>query len=190
MFRVLVCMSVFLAAWANVQAQELSEAEKKEGFRLLFDGKTFNGWKTSDKTAKSWKIEEGLLVLTGGNGHLFTTDSFEDFVLRLEWRPKKKGYNSGLFLRGNNQIQMQQQNCGQLMSNTKETKGVPNLHKSPGEWNEWEVTCIGSKISLKVNGTEAWAIDTFKAKKGTIGIEAEGSPIDFKNLRIKVIEKK
>ncbi|MBM4072725.1 MAG: DUF1080 domain-containing protein [Planctomycetes bacterium] len=189
MIRTLVLSVAFLALAVNLQAQELSEAEKKESFRLLFDGKSFDGWKTSDKTPKSWKIEEGLLKLTGGSSHLFTKDTFEDFILRLEWRPAKKGYNSGLFLRGNNQIQMLQSDGGHLLSNAKETKAVPNLHKAPGEWNEWEVVCIGSKIGLKVNGTQAWEIDTFKAKKGPIGIEAEGHAIDFKNLRIKVLRK-
>ena len=190
MARMLFLSVAFLTAGAFVHGQELSEAEKKDGFRLLFDGKTFDGWKTTDKTPKSWKIESGMLILTGGSSHLYTKDSFEDFILRLEWRPAKKGYNSGIFIRGNNQLQMQQQNCGMLMSNTKETKGVPKLHKAPGEWNEWEVVCVGSNVSLKVNGTLAWKIDNFKAKKGTIGIEAEGHRIDFRNLRIKEIGKK
>jgi hypothetical protein len=189
MIRAVLLAGALLSVASPVAAQELSEAEKKDGFRLLFDGKSFDGWKTTDKTPKSWKIEGGMLILTGGSSHLFTKDTFEDFILRLEWRPAKKGYNSGIFIRGNNQLQMQQQNCGMLMSNTKETKGVPKLHKPPGEWNEWEVVCIGSKVSLKVNGTLAWEIDTFKAKKGTIGIEAEGHHIDFRNLRIKVIQK-
>jgi hypothetical protein len=189
MIRVLVLPVAFLVSAVNLHAQELSDAEKKDGFRLLFDGKSFDGWKTSENTPKSWKIEEGLLKLTGGSSHLFTKDTFEDFILRLEWRPAKKGYNSGLFIRGNNQIQMLQSDCGHLMSNPKETKGVPDLHKAPGEWNEWEVVCVGSKISLKVNGKQAWEIDTFKAKNGTIGIEAEGHAIDFKNVRIKVLKK-
>jgi hypothetical protein len=169
-------------------AQDVSDAEKKEGFRPLFDGKSFTGWKTTDQTPTSWKIDNGLLVLTGGRSHLYTAEGFEDFVLRFEWRPQKKGYNSGLFIRGGNQIQMQQQNCGMLMS-SKKTKGVPDLHKAPGEWNAWEVTCVGGKVALKVNGQLAWEIDDFKAKKGPIGIEAEGAPIDFRNVRIKVIEK-
>jgi hypothetical protein len=183
-------VGVFLLASVPLVAQQLTDAEKKEGFRPLFDGKTFTGWKTSEQTPKSWKIEDGLLMLTGGGNHLFTSDPYEDFVLRFEWRPAKKGYNSGLFIRGTNQIQMQQQNCGQLLSNSKETKGVPDLHKPPGEWNEWEVVCIGTKVALKVNGKPAWEIDTFKGKKGPIGIEAEGAAIDFRNVRIKVVEKK
>jgi len=185
-----IALSTLLLATTLAAAQEISEAEKAEGFKPLFDGKSFAGWKTTDKTPNSWKIDSGLLVLTGGNSSLYTTDSFEDFVVRFEWRPMKKGYNSGFFIRGNNQIQMLQSDCGRLMSHAKDTKAVPDLHKAPGEWNEWEVTCIGTKVALKVNGKPAWEIDNFKGKKGTIGIEAEGHPIDFRNLRIKVIEKK
>jgi hypothetical protein len=153
--RRVASLAIALVTALPLLAQEISEAEKKEGFRPLFDGKSFDGWKTSDKTLKSWKVENGLLVLSGGNNHLFTNDSFEDFVIRFEWRPAKSGYNSGFFIRGNSQIQMQQKNCGMLMSNPKDTKGVPDLHRPPGEWNEWEVTCVGSKVALKVNGKPA-----------------------------------
>jgi hypothetical protein len=189
MRRVFFLVAVFFTA-ALASAQDVTEAEKKEGFRPLFDGKTFEGWKTTDKTPKSWKIEKYMLMLTGGGSHLFTKDEFADFIVRFEWRPHKKGYNSGFFIRGNNQIQMFQRDAGLLFGYTKQTKGVPELHKEPGEWNEWEVTCIGTKVALKVNGKLAWEIDNFKPKKGTLGIEAEGSAIDFRNLRIKVIEPK
>ncbi len=169
--------------------QEPTKAEKDDGFVPLFDGKTFTGWKVSDRTPKSWKIDNGMLVLTGGGSHLYTTKKYKDFVVRFEWRPAKKGYNSGFFIRGGHQIQMAQSDAGHLLG-VKGTKGVPKLHKAPGEWNEWEVTCIGPKVALKVNGTLAWDIDHFKAKEGTLGIEAEGHHIDFRNLRIKEISAK
>jgi hypothetical protein len=168
--------------------QTVSDDEKKEGFRPLFDGKTFEGWKTTPKTPSSWKIEDGMLLLTGGGSSLYTTDPFEDFVVRIQWRAKKKGYNSGFFIRGSNQIQMQEANVGMLLVG-KKTKGALELHNPPGEWNDWEVTAIGNKLSLKVNGKTAWEVDDFKAKKGTLGLEAEGSAIDFRNLRIKVLRK-
>ncbi len=169
-------------------AQQVTDDEKKEGFRALFDGKTFEGWKTSEKTPSSWKIEEGLLVLTGGRSHLFTAQDYEDFVVRFEWRAKMDGYNSGFFVRGK-QIQMAQRSVGLLLG-SKNTKGVLELHKPTGEWNQWEVSCAGQKLALKVNGKEAWAIEDFAAKAGPIGIEAEGHPLDFRNLRVRPIEKK
>jgi hypothetical protein len=171
-----------------VGAGELRAAEKEEGFVPLFDGKSFAGWKTSESTPTSWKIDQGLLVLTGGSSHLFTVKQFEDFIVRFQWRPARKGYNSGFFIRGFNQIQMAEGGAGMLFG-SKRAPAVPNLHKPPGQWNEWEVRCVGSRLALKVNGMLAWEIDNFKARKGPIGFEAEGHPIDFRNLQIKEIKK-
>lgn len=123
-----------------------------------------------------------------------TKEEFQDFIVRFEWRAHKKSYNSGFFIRGTdtfkNQIQIGPGADGQLFANRKEGKGVPELHKPGGEWNSWEVTCIGSKVMLKVNGKLAWEVDNFKPMKGPLGIESYGSALDFKNLRIKVIEPK
>jgi len=159
----------------------------EEGFRPLFDGKSFDGWRTGESTPKSWRIEGGLLVLTGGSSHLFTKEEFDDFILRFQWRPANKGYNSGLFVRGR-QIQIADGQAGMLFG-SNDAPAVPKLHKPPGQWNEWEVTCVGSKLSLRVNGKPAWAIGNFKPGRAPLGIEAEGHPIDFRQLRVKTLPK-
>jgi len=166
---------------------EEAEKEKEKGFQPLFDGKSFEGWRTNEKTPTSWKIENGLLVLTGGHSHLFTKEEFSDFIVRFEWRPAKKGYDSGFFVRGR-QIQMAQGGAG-ILFGSKDAKAVPKLHKPPGEWNEWEVTCIGPKLALKVNGKPAWEIDNFKLASRPLGIQAEGHEIAFRNIRIKRLGK-
>jgi hypothetical protein len=180
------CATLLIFLTAAMAAAQ-SAAEKEDGFVPLFDGKTFAGWKTNEKTAKSWKIENGMMVLMGGSTSIYTEKKYDNFIVRLEWRAEKKGYNSGLFLRGNNQINLAQKAVGQLIGN-KGTKPVPELHKEPGEWNEWEVTCVGPKVTLKVNGKEAWSINDFKPTEGPIGLQAEGQHIDFKNLRIKIVK--
>lgn len=164
------------------------EKDLEKGFVSLFDGKSLAGWQVNEKTPESWKIENGLLVLTGGRSHLFTKEKFDDFVVRFEWRPVKKGYNSGFFIRGWNQIQMAQGGAGMLFG-SKEAKAVPKLHNPPGEWNCWEVTCIGPKLSLEVNGKLAWEIDNFKQVRGPLGVEAEGHSIEFRKIRIKKLSK-
>jgi hypothetical protein len=162
-------------------------AQKEEGFVPLFDGKSFAGWKVNADTPKSWKIDKGMMVLLGGSSSIYTEKKYDDFIVRFEFRPEKKGYNSGLFIRGNNQINLSQKQVGALIGH-KGTKAVPELHKEPGEWNEWEVSCIGPKVTLKVNGKMAWSIDDFKPTSGVLGLQAEGQHIDFKNLRIKVVK--
>jgi hypothetical protein len=182
-----VALTLLLLGCAGAAAQTLSKEERDEGFVPLFDGKSLAGWKVNANTPKSWKVENGLLVLTGGSSNLYRQEEYGDFVVRFQWRPAKKGYNSGLFIRGNNQINLAQSDCGRLFG-YKNTRPVPELHHPPGEWNEWEVTCVGPRVTLKVNGKLAWSIDNFKPKRGPLGLQAEGQHIDFRKLRLKEIK--
>jgi hypothetical protein len=187
---VLMCFAMQVVAQEAAQSPTSPDAVKnaEEGYRPLFDGKSFAGWRTTPQTQESWKIEDGLLKLTGGTNHLFAEEEFADFIVRVEWRAANKGYNSGFFVRGR-QIQLAQSSAGMLFG-TEAAPKVPHLHKPPGEWNQWEVTCVGSRLALKVNGELAWEITDFKPASGRLGIEAEGHAIDFRNIRIKAVESK
>lgn len=79
----------------------LSLEEQNAGWKMLFDGKTFNGWRgfkmASAPTA--WKItKDGELHFSkkGAGGDLMTVEQFGDFELQLEWKISKGG-NSGIF---------------------------------------------------------------------------------------------
>lgn len=86
-------------------ANQLTAAEKKDGWILLFDGKTMNGWrgyKRPDATGNRWKVEDGLLTVDPGDGKdtrgqrdIVTTATFDRFELSWEWRVSEGG-NSGL----------------------------------------------------------------------------------------------
>jgi hypothetical protein len=78
----------------------LTRQEKKEGWRLLFDGKTMDGWKPylNNKTA-TWVVEDGSLKGLGkgsdSTGYIITDDQFENFELKLDWKIAPRG-NSGI----------------------------------------------------------------------------------------------
>jgi hypothetical protein len=84
----------------------LSDAEKREGWKLLFDGKTFNGLRSyfeSMDPSKGWSIEAGCFKNSKGNGRprsgggdLMTTEQFTDFDFRFEWSMPAGG-NSGVY---------------------------------------------------------------------------------------------
>ena len=82
------------------RANTLTAAEKAEGWRLLFDGTTTNGWrsfKKPDFPKTGWTLENGWLkkpAHTKG-GDIITTDTFDNFDLRFEWLVSEGG-NSGL----------------------------------------------------------------------------------------------
>ncbi len=76
----------------------LTDAEKSQGWKQLFDGKTLNGWHTFQKkdVSPKWKVEDGAIVLKeGGAGDIVTNDQYEDFELELEWKIAEGG-NSGI----------------------------------------------------------------------------------------------
>lgn len=86
----------------------LTEAEKAEGWKLLFDGRTTNGWHSwkREKAGASWIVEDGALKLNAvrqpdgslrpeDGGDLLTDAEFENYELRLEWKISPCG-NSGI----------------------------------------------------------------------------------------------
>jgi Domain of Unknown Function (DUF1080) len=75
----------------------LSDAEKAAGFKLLFDGKSADGWRGYKmKTLPSgWKVQDGHLVRAGGGGDIITDGEYGSFELLVDWKIAPKG-NSGI----------------------------------------------------------------------------------------------
>lgn len=57
-----------------------------DGFTPLFNGTDFEGWNRNADAEAHWSVREGVLDFDGVKGDLWTTDSYEDFELLLEWR--------------------------------------------------------------------------------------------------------
>lgn len=78
---------------------QLSAQEKAAGWKLLFDGKTTNGWRSFKKQSfpgKGWVVEGSWLHCLGkGGGDIITDAEFDNFELAWEWKQASDG-NSGL----------------------------------------------------------------------------------------------
>ena len=86
----------------SAQAQNtLTEKEKKDGWKLLFDGKTTTGWRNfnSTKAGPGWKVQNGELYLDKavkeGRGDILTDAEYENYEFTIEWRIDACG-NSGI----------------------------------------------------------------------------------------------
>lgn len=81
---------------------KLTKTEKEEGWKLLFNGKTLNGWRDyQGKEVKGpWKVEDGLLAAQGkgsdSTGYLISEGQYENFILIFDWKTSELG-NSGVF---------------------------------------------------------------------------------------------
>lgn len=95
---------VAASAQNRTPANQLARAEKVAGWRLLFDGKTFNGWRgfRNDNVPAGWAVEDGCIKkvpaqgeLGQAGGDLITVDQFDNFEFSVEWK-LSKGANSGI----------------------------------------------------------------------------------------------
>jgi hypothetical protein len=165
----------------------------QEGTIDLFNGKDLAGWTAMNKA--EWAVEDGELVLTGkgGNGWLRSEGQWKDFELSLEWKtePAEK-YDSEIYLRamekGNPwprvgiQINLLKGKEGEGVG-LKEASGKPGLFK-PGEWNRFVIRAQGRRLTLTFNGREAWSAEDEQPREGFVGLQAEGIPFRFRNIRL------
>ena len=180
----------------------------------LFNGRDFEGWhmylKDTDVDPKSvWQVKDGAIWCGGvPTGCLRTTKQYSDYRLVLEWRWLEKPSNSGVLLRmgGEEKIwplcmeaQLMHQRAGDMVgmgydfNESKAEKAefisyAPRMNESnekePGSWNTYEILCQGDTIELKVNGLLQNKATGVNVRQGYIGLQSEGSPIMFKNIRL------
>ncbi|WP_428661502.1 3-keto-disaccharide hydrolase [Runella sp.] len=97
----LLLLSVCGVGFSQQAPNTLSAAEKKQGVKLLWDGKTTEGWRGAslDKfPEKGWKISDGVLSVEpseGKGGDIVTTEAFSNFELSVDFKLVEGG-NSGI----------------------------------------------------------------------------------------------
>lgn len=192
-------LRALLAIVAVLLAQPCARAVDA-GFDSLFNGRDFTGWrfslqKTGDPWPENWKVKDGVIAVSGGmRPHLVTIREYTDFEVRFEWRTLKEKFNSGFYIRckpdaGNNQIRIDKGVEGAFLAGKIDgAKAVPTLQKAAGEWNEWRVTVKGASVTLYCNGKLAWEATGLTPERGCIGLQAEGSPLEFRNLQVREIK--
>ena len=90
---------------ANLKSNTLTDYEKKDGWKLLFDGKTSNGWVGAYKKTfpeKGWEIKDGIMKVlpsagreSANGGDIVTKEEFSAFDLSFEFK-LTPGANSGV----------------------------------------------------------------------------------------------
>jgi hypothetical protein len=118
---------------------------------VLFDGKDLSQWKSASSGEAKWKVENGVLEVTG-TGNILTKDEFGDVQVHVEWASpsevKGEGQgrgNSGVYLQGRYEIQVldSYQNKtyfdGQAAAVYKVAAPLVNACRKPGEWQSYDI---------------------------------------------------
>lgn len=180
--RILVLAAPILLAAAPPDDDFKLEA----GFKLLFDGKTLDGWKEASGKKEAldgkteafggrFKVTEGRLVYNPdvkGDLYIETAQTFaKDVTIKFEFKPGPK-CNNDLFLRGTK---------FDIVPGNKECKNVKE-----GEWHTFEIVVTGDKIEHKIGGETA-RTSTLKADApaSPFKLRAEFGALEIKHLRAK-----
>ncbi len=167
-------------AFPSMGQNTLTDKEKKDGWKLLFDGTTTKGWKTfnSDSAVTAWKVADGALMLDSsakkGRGDLITDRAYENYELSVDWKISACG-NSGIifnvvedkkyratYLTGP-EMQVLDNTCHPDAKIIKHRAGdlydlitsSKETVKPAGEWNTAKLISNHGKMEFWLNGTKA-----------------------------------
>jgi hypothetical protein len=190
-FAMSACLILTLSAMATAGKNELTPAEKKAGWQLLFNGKDATGWMCNNgKKPAASVLEEGTLMPYKSGGYvLMYKKPFGDFVLKCDVKMPAK-CNSGIFFRTGNPKNPVQTGFEVQVMNSKNTgrhdfgaiydlvAPTKNNLKPTGQWNAVEIKCVGPNIYVTVNGE---LISKINCDKWTVpGKRLDGSKHKFR----------
>lgn len=204
-FRLCALLLSVLAVCPRLPAAEpapntLTEAERAAGWRLLFDGRTTQGWHSFGKPtfpAKGWIVEDGCLrhVAKAGGGDIITADTFNDYEFTFEWRIEAGG-NGGVkyFITeerneaiGHEYQLLGERNLDEVLRNrlhaTASFYEVAPVSadfpfRPPDTWNQSRIVVRGNAIEHWLNGSRVLAYEL-----GSEPIQAGIAKSKFKSVK-------
>jgi hypothetical protein len=162
----------------------LTAVEREQGWKLLFDGKTTDGWRGfgSQEVQDGWQVRDGALVGTMVEGEeskkpvdLVTNEAFDNFELQFEWKTPSGG-NSGVFFRVSEDAQAVHELAPEFeirdnaaWTDSPYTAGANyGLHvpardatQPVGQWNHSSILVEGDHVEHWMNGEKVVEYDLF-----------------------------
>jgi len=172
----MLTLAVLFASWGLASAADdappntLTEKEKKDGWKLLFDGKTLDGWRVfKKKDATGWTVKDGAIYLEKSGGDLMTAEKYGNFEFSIDWK-FENGNNSGIIYRISEEFspsyssgpEMQvmthkpddklNKTAGGSLYDMYEPKSNP--FKPADQWNNFKIVANGKHLEQWVNGVK------------------------------------
>ena len=160
-----------------------------------------------------WSVEEGILVCKGEpGGYLYTLEDYQDFRLTVEWRWPEEPGNSGVLMRitpapvmlpNSVEAQLRSGNAGDMygfsgfriggdeerLTEIPSRQGwrlarIEGAENEPGAWNRYEITALGGRITVLLNGTRVNEATDCDIRPGRIGLQSEGGVVHFRTVTL------
>ena len=163
----------------------------------LFDGKSLEGWQPIGRRNSQWSAADGVLKNADSGANLVSARKFDDFKLHLEFRVPK-GANSGVYLRGRYELQVDDaagrepssHHLGGLYGFIAPSE---NVARPAGEWQTMDVTLVGRMLTYVLNGTTVicnreipgitgGALDSAEGEPGPLLLQGDHGPVEYRNI--------
>jgi hypothetical protein len=166
----------------------------------MFDGKSLAGWRLRDPKAKmGWAVVDGDLAVVEpkGNADIVSERAFQDMKLHLEFNVEPHS-NSGVYLRGRYEVQILDDpalvrdilGCGAVYSRIAPSVDAT---RPPGEWQTYDITFVGRKLTVVLNGKTiidgatvegitGGAMDPFEGTPGPLMLQGDHGKVRFRNI--------
>ncbi|WP_299547741.1 DUF1080 domain-containing protein [Seonamhaeicola sp.] len=210
-FFTMTILVVLLVSCSTPKKEYLFNGENLDGWTIFVSDPTVD-------PNDFFYVNEGMIETIGVPvGYLRTVKAYANYKLHVEWRYPEVPTNSGVFVHttgsdliwvGHYQGQLKHQSAGDFIihgigrsatlgdSTYTSTEGnkplIPKFQASSEnpawEWNSYDITCKGDTIELMVNGILQNTATNCTVTKGNIGLQAEGSKIQFRNLWVEPLD--
>ena len=172
------------------------------GWTTLIDGE--KGLDNFERVGDAnWRAEGGAIVADKGKGgFLLSKTTYKDFELRAEFWADHSA-NSGIYLRCSQPKNLTDKTCyeanifDQRPDQTYATGGIVHRGKvlkpvkAGGQWNVYEITARGAKMTAMLNGTKTAEIDNVEFASGPFALQfgnqpkVPGGAIKFRKVQVK-----
>jgi hypothetical protein len=163
----------------------------------IFNGHDLKGWHANGNN--QWLAENGVLRSPHSGANILTDGKYSDFKLHVEFRCPA-GSNSGVYLRGRYEVQIEDGEG--LHPAFDQMSGVygfltpsENASKGAGNWQTYDITLVGRMVTVVFNGKTVicnqeipgitgGALDSREGEPGSIYLQGDHGPIEYRNIRI------
>ncbi|MDR2564430.1 MAG: DUF1080 domain-containing protein [Prevotellaceae bacterium] len=214
-FKNTVCTAAFVLSGLLVGAQtktvDLFDGSTLKGWGFVLKEES------KQSPEEVFTVKDGVIHITGTPfGYMYTRDKYENFLLHVEWRWPDEASNSGIFLFVQDdeklwpnaiECQLRAGSAGDFVllggSDLAEYKTEPGQERpafpvikkrnessenKTGEWNNATIICNRGRISVYINGTLQNTGSNPKYRSGRIALQSEGKDIQFRNIKITILE--
>jgi len=165
----------------------------------IFNGRDTRGWH-AQQGANQWVVIDHTLTSPKSGANLVSDRSFADFTLHVEFR-YPKGSNSGVYLRGRYEVQIQDSaglepasdHLGAIFGFLAPSEDVA---KKAGDWQAFDIVLTGRHVTVILNGTTivandeipgitGGALDSDEGAPGPLMLQGDHGPIEFRKIIVR-----